>query len=74
MRAGINHIDKDDFLELDVQARDQTYHPNTIQSGFRATSLVPFNPEEVLNQLHIQLRTPSLPCSVTGCTRRLVLE
>jgi hypothetical protein len=61
MRAGINHIDKDDFLELYIRARNQTYRPNTIQSGFRATGFVPFSPDEVLNQLHIQLRTPSPP-------------
>jgi hypothetical protein len=59
MRAGINHVDKDDFLDLYLQARTVTYQPSTIQSGFRATGLVPFNPDEVLSRLHIQLKTPS---------------
>jgi hypothetical protein len=59
MRAGINHVDKDDFLDLYLQARTVTYQPSTIQSGFRATGLVPFNPDEVLLRLHIELRTPS---------------
>jgi hypothetical protein len=67
IRAGINYINKDDFLELYVRARNQIYRPNTIQSGFRATGLVPFNPEEVLNQLYIQRRTPS-PYSTTTTT------
>jgi hypothetical protein len=68
MRAGINYINKDDFLELYRRARNQTYRPNTIQSGFRATGLVPFNPDEVLTRLHIQLRTPSPPCATTTTT------
>ncbi len=59
MRAGINYIDKNDFLELYIQARIATYSPSTIQSGFRATKLVPFDPDEVFDRLHIQLQTPS---------------
>jgi hypothetical protein len=59
MRLGINHIDKDDFLELYLKARAATYSSSTIQSGFRATGLAPFNPDEVLSRLHIQLQTPS---------------
>ena len=59
MWAGINHVDKDDFLELYIPAREATYSSHTIQSGFRATGLVPFEPEEVLSRLHIQLQTPS---------------
>jgi hypothetical protein len=59
MWAGINHVDKDDFLELYLPAREATYSSKTVQSGFRATGLVPFNPDEVLERLHIQLQTPS---------------
>ena len=59
MWAGINHVDKDDFLELYLPAREATYSLRTVQSGFRATGLVPFNPDEVLSRLHIQLQTPS---------------
>jgi hypothetical protein len=57
MRAGINYIDKDDFLALYLQARIATYSQSTIQSRFRATGLVPFNPDEVLSRLHIQIQT-----------------
>jgi hypothetical protein len=53
MWAGINHVNKDDFLELYLQAHVATHSPSTIQSGFRATALVPFEPDEVLTQLHI---------------------
>jgi len=59
MWAGINHVDKDDFLELYLPAREATYSLRTVQSGFRATGLVPFNPDEVLSRLYIQLQTPS---------------
>jgi hypothetical protein len=51
--AGINHIDKDDFLGLYIDARATTYSSTTIQSGFKAAGLVPFNPDEVLLWLHI---------------------
>jgi hypothetical protein len=44
-----------------MQARIATYSLATIRSRFRATSLVPFNLDEVLTRLHIQLQTPSLP-------------
>jgi hypothetical protein len=54
-------VDKDDFLEFYLQARTATYSSSTIQSGFRATGLVPFNPDEVLSRLHVQLQTPSPP-------------
>ena len=56
MQAGINYVDKDDLY---LQACAASYSSSTIQSGFRATGLVPFNPDEVLSQLHIQLKTPS---------------
>jgi hypothetical protein len=59
MWAGINHIDKDNFLELYLPACEATYSSRIVQSGFRATGLVPFELEEVLSQLHIQLQTPS---------------
>jgi hypothetical protein len=59
MRVGINHIDKDDFLELYLQARTAVFTSTSIRSGFKATRLVPFNPDQVLEQLHVQLRTPT---------------
>ena len=71
MRAGINHVDKDDFLEYYMQARTATYSTSTIQSGFRATGLVPFNPDEVLSRLHVQLQTPSPPRPVQARAQAL---
>ena len=53
MRVGINHIDKDDFLTLYQEIRLAVFKSATIQSGFRATGIVPFNPDQVLLELYI---------------------
>ena len=62
-RLGFNHIDKLDFLRAYPQAHMETFKSETIKNGFAATGLIPFNPERVLSQLNIQLRTPTPPCS-----------
>jgi hypothetical protein len=49
IQARINYIDKDNFLDLYLQAHRKTYTPGTIQSSFKATGLVPFNLDEVLS-------------------------
>ncbi|ODM17100.1 hypothetical protein SI65_07499 [Aspergillus cristatus] len=59
MRQGFNHMDKLDFLEAYPEARKQAFTPDNIKSGFRATGLVPFNPEEVLGRFTVQLKTPT---------------
>jgi hypothetical protein len=74
IRAGINYVDKDDFLDLYLQACVATYSSKTIQSGFRATGLVPFNLDEVLSRLHIQLNTPSPVWPVLEASARWVPE
>lgn len=56
MWNGFNHIDKLDFLEAYPDARKQAFAPTTIKNGFRATGLVPFDPEEVLKRFTIQLK------------------
>ncbi|ODM24077.1 hypothetical protein SI65_01667 [Aspergillus cristatus] len=63
MRKGFNHMDKLDFLEAYPEARKQAFTLDNIKSGFRATGLVPFNPEEVLGRFTIQLETPTPPGS-----------
>ncbi|KAJ9253524.1 transcriptional regulator family: Helix-turn-helix [Paecilomyces variotii] len=62
-RWGFNHIDKLDFLSIYPGARAQTFVSDTIKSGFKATGLIPFNPEEVLGRFTIQLTTPTPPGS-----------
>ena len=61
IRAGLNHIDKPDFLTAYVSARNESITIDTVRNGFTATGLVPFNPERVLSKLNTQLRTPTPP-------------
>ena len=55
MQVGINHINKDDFLTLYQEIRPAVFQSATIQSGFRATRILPFNLDQVLLELHIQI-------------------
>jgi hypothetical protein len=59
MSSDVNYIDKQEFLLLYEQARQAALHQNNIQQGFAATSLVPYNLDRVLLQLHAEYRTPS---------------
>ena len=59
MRQGFNHMDKLDFLDAYPDARKQAFSMDNIKNGFRATGLVPYNPEEVLGRFTIQLKTPT---------------
>ena len=63
MRQGFNHVDKLDFLEAYPEAQKQAFSMNNVKNGFRATGLVPYNPEEVLGCFTIQLKTPTPPGS-----------
>ena len=63
MRCGLHHIDKLDFLDAYPEARTQAFTRSNIYSAFRATGLVPLNPESVLSQLAVQLNTPTPPGS-----------
>ena len=66
MRLGIDHIDKEDFLSAYYQARTETYKEGTIRNGSKATGLVPYDPIQVLSQLHIVTKTPTPPGSSHG--------
>jgi hypothetical protein len=59
MRLGFNHIDKIDFLTAFPQARTMAYKAQTIQNSFTDSGLVPFNPDRVIQQRNIQLKTPT---------------
>ena len=59
IRLGINHTDKIEFLRMFQEAHTEALNQKNIQSGFTATGLDPFNPDQVLTRLHTQLRTPS---------------
>lgn len=59
IRLGINHTDKIEFLRMFQGARTEALNQRNIQSGFATTGLNPFNPDQVLKRLRIQLRTSS---------------
>jgi hypothetical protein len=48
-RRSIFHVDKADFLSMYHQARKQIFSETTIQNSFKATGLIPYNPERVLS-------------------------
>jgi hypothetical protein len=74
MRLGFNHIDKIDFLTAFPEARTMAYKAETISNGFRATGLVPFDPDQVYQQLTVQLRTPTPPPSRSSNTQSSCLQ
>ena len=57
----INDIDKLAFLEAFQIVQQGVFSSDNIRSGFRATGLVPLDPEVVLSKLEIKPRTPSPP-------------
>jgi hypothetical protein len=63
MRRGRNHIDKLDFLDAFPTARIEAFKAETIKNSFLATGLVPYDPNRVISNLNIQLRTPTPPPS-----------
>ena len=62
-RLGFNHIDKLDFLKAYPEAHKKVFTTENIQSGFRATGLLPFLPAAVLDKLQLKLSTPIPPPS-----------
>jgi hypothetical protein len=67
MRLSINHITKEEFLPAFLIAYRQVMITEIITSGFKATSLVPFDPQRVLDKLGpIIEATPSPRSSQTS--------
>jgi hypothetical protein len=66
-RQGVFHIDKEEFLDIYPRVRTLIFSEKNIKSGFRATGLVPYNPERVLTSLTI-VRIPSPPTAVDSET------
>jgi hypothetical protein len=65
MKCFIHHITKLEFLPAFKAAFFQALSQDNIQAGFRGAGLVPFNPEEVLSRLDIQLRSTPPPIETT---------
>jgi hypothetical protein len=51
MRLSVNHITKEEFLPTFLTAHRQVMTTENITSGFRATGLMPFDPQRVLDKL-----------------------
>jgi hypothetical protein len=64
-RRSIFHVDTADFLAMYHQARRSIFSESTIKNSFKATGLVPFNPDIVLSQL-LTTPTPSPPRTSHG--------
>src|SRR5450432_3380629 len=65
IRNRVNHIDKQDFLEVYYGARTETMNQANIQSSFAATGVLPYDPERVLSKLNTQLQTLTPPPAST---------
>jgi hypothetical protein len=57
----INHVDKKAFLATFLEVYDRVISKSNILSSFRATGLVPLDPEVVLLKLEVKPRTPTPP-------------
>ena len=71
IQVGINHVDKDDFLTLYQEIQPTVFGLKTIQSGFRATGIVPFDLDQVLSKLYIQTQTQTQTPSPRGLAQVL---
>ena len=63
MQCDINFINKSDFLVLYNQAHTETYLPDTIHNGFKATGLVLYNSIQILSTLQTEQKTSTSPGS-----------
>jgi hypothetical protein len=69
IRCSINHITKTEFFPAFYAAHQATITESNIKGGFRGAGLAPFNPENVISKLDIQVRTPTPPEEDTGRAR-----
>jgi hypothetical protein len=53
---GFHHINKHDFLQAYPTARSKVFSIQNIQSGFRVTGILPFNPKEVLDHFNYSVK------------------
>jgi len=60
-RYGHVLIDKPEFLAAFLAAFPKAFSEKNVKGAFRGTGLVPWDPEKVLSQLDVCLRTPTPP-------------
>jgi hypothetical protein len=63
MRVGFTAISKEDFLPAFAAAFKAVFTESNVQGGFRGAGLYPHDPEKVISQLDIKLKTPTPPNS-----------
>ncbi|KAG6989045.1 Tigger transposable element-derived protein 1 [Fusarium oxysporum f. sp. conglutinans] len=59
IRSSITHISKTEFFPAFYAAFQATMTEKNIKGGFKGAGLVPFDPENVVSKLDVQLRTPT---------------
>jgi len=58
-RTGCGDFNKSEFLDIIDTIRQQTFKTSTVKSAFRATGLIPYNPDIVISKLR-RLQYPLL--------------
>jgi hypothetical protein len=61
IRCSITHISNAEFLQAFYVAFKATFAESNIRGGFRGDELAPFDPENVISKLDVQLRAPTPP-------------
>ena len=61
IRCRIHHVTKLEFLPAFRNVYRSALSEQNIRSGFRATGLIPFDPDVVLSDLHAMTKTPTPP-------------
>lgn len=61
----VTKIDKPAFLQAYKKAYFKVFQEDNIKSSFRGAGLVPYDPQVVLSQLDVRLRTPTPPAPET---------
>jgi hypothetical protein len=56
MRLGINHIDKQEFLQIYPLARASAFTASNIHGAFRGAGLIPLDPAVVIKHLKVESR------------------
>jgi len=65
-RTGCGDFNKSEFLDTIDTIHLQTFKPSTVRSGFRATGLIPYNPEIVISKLREATLPPSQAVLTSG--------
>jgi hypothetical protein len=58
MRVSLTHIAKEDFFPAFKDTFPKVFTDENILSGFRRAGIVPQDPEKVISQLDVKIRTP----------------